>query len=251
MPFIGLIYIAIAIFFAVHALRSGRNMVWLFILFLFPFLGSVVYFLVEYLPEMRHSSVGRRSARVVKSLVDPNRALREAELAFDRTPTADNRHRLAEALLARGDAEAAIEHFQACASGPYADDAKFLRGLARAQLGAGRHAAAVATLDRLFAAHPAESRAEPALWYAQALAEVDEARALAAFERASTTFDTTETLAAYGLYLARLGRDAQARPLLERVVHNGRVGTASSRDLNRAWIDQARAALKELDARAA
>ena len=251
MPFIGLIYIAIAIFFAVHALRSGRNMYWLFILFLFPFLGSVVYFLVEYLPELRHSSVGRKSARAVKAIVDPNRALREAQLAFERTATADNRYRLAEALLARGDAEAAVEHFQACASGPYADDAKFLRGLARAQIAAGRHAAAAATLDRLFVVHPAERRGEPALWYAQALSEVDEARALAAFDHASTAFDTTETLAAYGLYLARLGRDAQARPLLERVLHNGRVGTDSSRDLNRPWIDQARAALKELDARTA
>jgi hypothetical protein len=42
-----------AIFFAVHALRTGRPIFWLMILFFFPFLGSVVYFIVEFLPEMR------------------------------------------------------------------------------------------------------------------------------------------------------------------------------------------------------
>lgn len=249
MPIFGFLYIAIAIFFGVHALRTGRNMYWLMILFAFPFLGSLVYFFAEYLPEVRHSTVARKSARLVTALVDPKRELREAQLAFDRTPTVDNRSRLAEALLARGEFDAAIEQFQACASGPYAKDAKFLRGLARAQLAAGRHAAAVATLDRLFEHHPQDANGEPALWYAQALVEVDETRAVAAFDRACQAHDTTETLAAYGLYLARLGRDTQARAMLERVLHNGRVGTPSSRELNRPWLDQARAALKELDAR--
>jgi len=251
MPILGILDIAIAIYFGVHAMRTGRNMYWLMILLVFPFLGSVVYFFAEYLPELRHSTVARKSARVVTSLVDPRRELREAELAFDRTPTVDNRSRLAEALLARGEIDAAIEHFQACASGPYAKDAKFLRGLARAQIAGARHAAAAATLERLFADQPQEASGEAALWHAQALAEVDEARALAAFDHASRVHDTTETLAAYGLYLARLGRDAEARAMLERVLHNGRVGTASSRELNRPWLDQARAALKELDARSA
>ena len=103
MSILGILDIAIAIFFAVHAVRSGRQMYWILILILFPFLGSVVYFFAEYLPEIRHSTVARKSTRVVKSIVDPNRELREARLAFERTPTVDNRSRLAEALLARGD----------------------------------------------------------------------------------------------------------------------------------------------------
>ena len=101
MPILGFLDIAIAIFFAVHAVRTGRQMYWVFILIIAPFLGSLIYFFAEYLPEVRHSSVARKSARVVKSIVDPNRELREARLAFERTPTVDNRSRLAEALLAQ------------------------------------------------------------------------------------------------------------------------------------------------------
>jgi len=250
MPILGVLHIVVAIFFAVHALRTGRNMYWLMILLLFPFLGSVVYFFAEFLPEIRHSTVARKSARVVTALVDPQRELREARLAFDRTPTVDNRSRLAEALLARGEFAAAVEQFQACASGPYAKDVKFRRGLARAQIAAGDSVGAAATLQALFADAPREAEGEAALWHAQALIEVDETRALAAFEHASRVFNSTETQAAYGLYLARLGRDAQARSLLEGVLHNARVGTPSSRELNRVFIDQARAALKALDSRA-
>ena len=249
MPILGFLHIAIAIYFAVHAVRTGRNMYWIMILILFPFLGSVVYFFAEYLPEMRHSTVARKSARVVKAIVDPNRELREARLSFDRTPTVDNRSRLAEALLARGDYAEAIEEFQACASGPYAKDVKFQRGLARAQLLAGHHADAAATLETLLADSPRDAGGDAALWLAQALTQVDETRALAAFDHAMHVHNSTETQAAYGIFLASLGRDAQARPLLEGVLHNARVGTASSRELNRQSIDQARAALKVVESR--
>ncbi len=249
MPIIAILYLIPAIFFGVHAVRTGRNMYWLMILLMAPFLGSVIYFFAEYLPEMRHSTVARKSVRVVTSLVDPNRELREARLGFDRTPTVDNRSRLAEALLARGDYDEAIEQFQACASGPYAQDIKFRRGLARAQLSAGRHAAAAATLESLLADSPRDAGSDAALWLAQALTQVDETRALAAFDHASHVHNTTETQAAYGIFLAGLGRDAQARPLLEGVLHNARVGTPSSRELNRESIDQARAALKVVESR--
>ena len=249
MPIIAILYLIPAIFFGVHAVRTGRNMYWLMILLMAPFLGSIIYFFAEYLPEMRHSTVARKSVRVVTALVDPNRELREARLGFDRTPTVDNRSRLAEALLARGDYDEAIEQFQACASGPYAKDVKFRRGLARAQLFAGRNAAAAATLESLMADSPRDAGADAALWLAQALTQVDETRALEAFAHASHVHNTTETQAAYGIYLASLGRDAQARPLLEGVLHNARVGTPSSRELNRESIDQARAALKIVESR--
>lgn len=43
MPFVGLgLHFLVAIYFAVHALRSGQGLYWLFILFSFPILGSVV-----------------------------------------------------------------------------------------------------------------------------------------------------------------------------------------------------------------
>ena len=54
MPIVGLgLHFLIALFFAVHALCNGRQMYWLLILFAFPLLGSLAYFIVEYLPASR------------------------------------------------------------------------------------------------------------------------------------------------------------------------------------------------------
>ena len=41
-------HLALAAFFAMHPVRSGRPSYWLFVLFSFPMLGSVVYFFAEY-----------------------------------------------------------------------------------------------------------------------------------------------------------------------------------------------------------
>ena len=47
------IHILIAVFFAIHVVRNGQQLYWLLILFMFPLLGSVVYFFAIYLPNSR------------------------------------------------------------------------------------------------------------------------------------------------------------------------------------------------------
>jgi len=248
MPLLAIIHMAIVVYFGVHAIRNGQPMYWLFILFMAPGLGSLVYFFAIYLPGMRHSRVTRQAVGTVTKLVDPGRDLREAQMAFDRTPTVDNRHALAEALLARGRNDEALAQFEACVAGPYAKDIKLRRGLARGQMAVGRHADAAQTLESLFADAPDEARGVASLWLAQALSRVDEDRALAAFDRACVLHGTTETHTAYGVWLAQIGRTSAARAMLERVLHDARMGTRHSRELNREAIDQARAAMKTLDA---
>ena len=80
------IHIIIALIFAVHAVRTQQNMYWLVILFLFPGLGSLVYLFVVYLPGLRQSRGARAATRAFSQLVDPDRAVREARMAFDRAP---------------------------------------------------------------------------------------------------------------------------------------------------------------------
>ena len=58
MPFsasyslLGLASLAVQVFFAVHAYRSGRIW-WIFVLFFFPVVGPLVYLFAEYLPSAR------------------------------------------------------------------------------------------------------------------------------------------------------------------------------------------------------
>ena len=79
MSFFGIgLHVIIALFFAVHVVRTNQNMYWLLLLFAFPLLGSLVYLFAIYLPSLRQSRSGRAATRAISQLVDPNRAVREA-----------------------------------------------------------------------------------------------------------------------------------------------------------------------------
>jgi hypothetical protein len=247
MPFVGIAHLAVAAFFAIHAVRSGQQSYWLFVLFAFPLLGSVVYCFAIYLPQWRYTRGGMKAARALQAIVDPERELREASAAFDRTPTAYNRARLAAALLAEGRADEAVEHYRATASGAYATDPAFLAGLARAELAAGRAADAAATLERLFAAHPEQRRGELAIAHAEALAGAGNLGARAAFEAVIASDPSTEAQCKYGAFLSAAGDEIGARRAFEAVLKNAEHGHVHSRELNREWIAQARAGLKRME----
>ncbi len=103
MPIFGLgLHILIAIFFAIHAIRTGREMYWLLILFMFPLLGSIVYFAAVFLPRSRLQHGARRAGAAIRKSLDPGRELRDAQEAFDLAPAAHNQMRLAAALLDAG-----------------------------------------------------------------------------------------------------------------------------------------------------
>ena len=150
MPILGLgVHFLIALFFAVHAVRNGRELYWLILLFSFPLLGSLVYFLAIYLPHSRLDRSRGKAGKVIADKLNPGRALREARDAFDLTPTAQNQTRLAKALLDAGMAKEAVEQFDACLSGPFANDPDILFDAARARLVNGQADAAVAALQGL------------------------------------------------------------------------------------------------------
>jgi hypothetical protein len=247
MPLIGLIHLALAAYFGVHAVRTGRPYWWLFVLLSFPMLGSMIYFFAEYLPGMRNTRGGLKAARAINNIVDPNRELREAMQEFDRTPTAYNRARLAEALLAKGQTDAAIEHYQQAASGPYARDAAFLRGLGGALLRGGRFGEAVATFARLFEAHPDQRSGGAALMHAEALAGAGRPEARQAFDAVVASNASIEAQSKYGLFLLQRGDTAAARAALELALKDAQRGHHHSREMNREWIDKAAVALKALE----
>ena len=135
------LHVLVALFFAVHVIRSGQQMYWLMILLMFPGLGSLVYFLAVYLPNSRLDHGARKAVRAAARSLDPSRELREAREAFDYTPTAQNQMRLAAAQLAAGAADEAAATYEACLQGAFAGDLEIRYGAARATLACGRAAA--------------------------------------------------------------------------------------------------------------
>lgn len=234
MPFVGLgLHFLVAIFFAAHAVRSGQNMYWLLILFSFPLLGSIVYFLVIYLPNSKLERGARRAVAAAVHALDPGRELREAAHAYDETPTAQNRMRLAAAHLDAGQPQEAAAHYQACLSGPFASDPEIRFGAARALFACGQYAQAVGLLTAMRASHP-EYRAEPvALLLAQAYgAQGLRLDATREFEAAVATFGSFDSKAEYLIWALGQGeRDLVAR-LHQEVTRASQRWSRHTRELN-------------------
>lgn len=244
MPIIGLgLHFAVALFFAIHALRTGRQIVWLLILFSFPILGSIVYFVVEYLPTTRLERQGRIAARAIRNRLDPQRDVREAQRAFDLTPTAHNQMRLAGALLAAGQPAQAAQQYEACLAGPFAGDPEVILGAARAHLANEQAAAAIALLAPLQMKHPGFRADEIGLLLGRAYAasgRQDDAGAQ--FEFVAERFGGIEARVELALWALANDRQALAQRELKEVEHARRHMTAHTRALHEAL-------LKRLDAR--
>ncbi|RFU47634.1 tetratricopeptide repeat protein [Paraburkholderia sp. DHOC27] len=254
MPYLGIgFHVIIAIFFAVHAVRTGQNMYWLLLLFIFPLLGSVVYFFAIYLPSLRQSRGGRAATRAITQWVDPNRAVREARADFDRAPTVQHRLRLGAALLEAGEAREALEHYQYAAQGPFATDPAVLMGLARAQFATGDSAAADTTLNALFAAHrETRQQPEPALLYARTQAALGSAGTRAAFEQALSCASDAAPRCLFADWLAAQPDTAdreRARSLYADITQDARHWPRHAREHNREWLERAQAALAGMSSR--
>jgi hypothetical protein len=249
MPYffgIGL-HVIVAICFAVHAVRHQQSIYWLFLLFAFPMIGSLVYCFAVYLPSLRQSRGAYVAARAITQFVDPNRAVRESQAEFDRAPTVANRMRLGAALLEAGNPQEAIEHYEAAANGPFADDPALLAGLARAQFELSRYESAESTLTQLFKADPqSRNKAEPALLYARVSAALGSAHARAAFEAALSCASDAAPRCLFADWLAAQPSEADRRratALFEDIVQDGKHWPRYAREHNREWLQRAQSAL--------
>ncbi len=246
MPYLGLgLHVLIALVCAVHVVRTGRPIYWLFILFSFPLLGSLVYFLVEYLPGTRLNRHVGTAARTVARGLDPGRELRRARHAFELSATVQNRMKLAEALLASGAASEAVLHFDACRQGPFANDPELRFGSARARLQNQQPVAALELLLMLRQRNP-EFRPEPvSLLTARALAAAgrpEEARR--EFEAALARFDSVEVRAQYAIWAAQAGDLATAQRMRDDLARAEQYWDRSTRSFHQDLFRSVDAALE-------
>ena len=248
MPYFGLgLHVVVALYFAVHAVRSGQDRYWLMVLFMFPLLGSVVYAFAIWLPEQRHSRHGRALVGNVRRMLDPGRELRQAQDAFDDSATTDNRLRLADALLGAGRAGDALPLYRAALSGVHREDPHIQVKLAHALLEAGEPAQARQLLDELIAKRPDFRSPEGHLTYARAVAaQGDKSKAKEEFEALTAYSSGFEAHAYYVECLIGWGDTGRARELCEQAQAKARRLPAYARKMHRVELDK----LRELEKRA-
>ena len=154
MPLLAIAVVGLQVFCAVHALRTGRDGKWLWLIICFPGIGCLLYVLVELIPEALGSrTAARAKTRLVKA-VDPQRELRARMLELQSANTTENRLRLAEECMEAGLYSDAAALLEKCLEGLDQDEPAIMELLARAHFEGGEHAAARQVLDDLIQANP-------------------------------------------------------------------------------------------------
>ncbi len=196
----------------VHAIRTGRNTMWLWLFIIGPGIGPLIYVIAELVPEW----FGGRTANRVRAGLDkalaPDREYRTAKAALEDTPTAGNRLRLGHAAMALEKYDEAEAAFREAATGQFADDPAMLMGHAQALLELKRWDEALKRVEQVRALGAPGQTPAAQLAYARALeglGRFDEAEAPYRF--AADRSPSLEAAARYVAFMAHAGRKDDAR----------------------------------------
>lgn len=241
MPILLGAHILIAIACAVHALKTGRQMYWLLILFMFPGLGSIVYVIVEILPGVTNSRQARAAGAAARKAMDPGRELREARHALEVARTPTNLRRVGDAYLDMDRPGDALPLLQEAATGILSDDEGLLTAKARAEYGCGLYDDAIATLETLKEAHPRTSMPQAHLLYARSLEGAGrDAEALEHYENVAGYFPGAEARARWAMLLEKQGRPQEAAERWKEILSAARIAPKFARKAQAEWVDMAR-----------
>lgn len=240
----GLLVLAAQIACIVHVIRTGRNMMWIMLIFFAPGIGSVVYFIVEVWPDLR---AGRRGGLNLKIPETSGRTIKRLQEELEFSNTVKKRVELALALASARRYDEATETLAVSLRGVFRDDPVLTLQLAEVHFQAGRHAEVLAALDVLDRLQSKDGRQRRLLLAArsrQALGRTEEAREL--FETALEQASGEEPRCRLAQFLVAQGETEAARTLFEELLKNAKQGGGIFRRHNREWIALAKEGLAAL-----
>lgn len=224
-------------------MRNGRQLYWLLILFSFPLLGSLAYFIVEHLPASRLEPRGHIAGRAIQKSLDPGREVRDAQHACNLTPTANNQMRLATALLDAGESEEAVRHFEVCLNGPFAGYPEVILAAAQAHAAHEQPTATIALLGPLQAKRPDFRASEVGLELGRAYSASGRQQAAGVqYEMVVERFGHLEAWVELALWALANGQDAVAQRELKKIERARKHMPKHARNLNQALFKRLDAA---------
>lgn len=241
MPVAAVLEIIFQVYFAVHAVRTGRDRYWLFIIVFFPGIGCLIYFFAEFLPCLQQSSRMGEFKHVTGSSLNAGRHLRMLQEQVEMTPSIKNKKRLAEAYVNGGQFDKGIDLYRQCLQEAQQEDPHLLEGLSCAYFFKGDFEQAKQYLTRLLGVCESYNAGPFHLLMARTLEGLGEMEtAKAKYAQVVKTFSGEEARCRYALLLKQLGQTEAADKLFAEILKNARLSPKYYRRTQKTWIDIAR-----------
>lgn len=229
----------------IHAVRTGRQQNWLWILIVGGSLGAAVYFFAVILPELMGGRTARGIGKAAQQTLDPERDYRNAMRALEDSPSIGNRMKLAQAAAALGRWDDAEAQYAQCAGGHWGDDPTILLGHANALIELSRFKEGLALLEKLRSLGSEGQTPHVALAFARTYeglgrnSEADDA-----YRFAADRVPGLEAAARYVVFMARTGRREDAEIGMAEIERRVTKIAPPLRAEARVWRDMAIEALR-------
>lgn len=236
MP-LGILIILIQVAFGVHAVKTGKDPIWLWIIALLPGIGCLIYFITQFGPDAASSRSAKLAKKRLVSAIDPSRELRNRVEALEISDTIENRVALAQECIEAGMYDDAMPLLVKSLSGLHENDPQLLEMLARCQFEGGDPASAVGTLDTLITKNPEHKSVDGHLLYARSVeAKGDIEGACREYDALIKSYTGEEARVRYAMLLKRLGRNEQASALFKESLTRSRHAPAHYQKKEREWL---------------
>jgi hypothetical protein len=250
MPFYGFggsyyfIIVALQIYCGVHSYRRGTFNRWILLIVFLPVIGSAIYIYSEILSNRR--SFIKPTTINLNKVINPGGNIKKLEEELRFTDTFANKVKLADAYLAGGFTDKAIELYTASLTGAFAENEHVMAQLIIAYFELQRYDEVIPLAKKLYNL-PQFPRSKAHILYALSLERTGrQEQAENEFRAMKGRYSYFEQRYEYGLFLMRAGRDKEAwqifTDMLNEEPHLGQV----EKKANRIWFSKVKDELRKI-----
>lgn len=248
MTFLGILLFIVQAAFAVHAIRTGRETYWLFIIMGIPALGCALYFFTQVLPDSRNNYSVRKTGNQLLKAIDPERELRARKDELAIVDTVENRLKLADEYIEAGQYDEAIPLLQRSLDTTHENDPYMLQKMAQALFGKQDYQAAIDTLELLIKKNPDFQSHDGHLLYARSLEALNRTNeALEEYKALATSYPGEEGRVRYAQLLLETNQPDEAAQVFEDVLTRTKRAPKYYVKKEKHWIAIARQGVKSAE----
>jgi hypothetical protein len=237
------IIIGLVIFCLVHSYRRGTLNRWIFMIIFLPVIGCLYYIYSEIISN--RNSFKPRTINPVK-MNKPVVSIKKLEEELSFTDTFANRINLADAYLANGQTDKAIDLYKISLTGAFAENEHVIAQLMVAYYDQQRYDEVIPLAKKIYKL-PQFARSKSHLLYALSLENTgDIEQAENEFKAMKGRYSYFEQRYQYGLFLMRNGRDDDAWNIFTDMLNEEPHLGAIEKKSNRTWFAKAKEELRKI-----
>jgi len=236
------IVLALNIFCVIHMIRRGTVNRWIWLVIFIPVVGALVYIFYEVLPNRRINT-----AKIdLNGLFNPGSKIKKLEDEMRFTDTFANKVKLADAYLASGYTDKAIELYESSLAGAFVENEYVIAQLVVAYYEKQEYEKVIEMAKKIYKL-PQFPRSKAHLLYAKALENTGNMeQAEAEFKLMKGRFSYFQQRYEYGLFLVRAGRDQEAANVFTDMLNEERHLSSVERRTSREWFAKAKDELRKI-----